>query len=589
MRIRLNAKRRGQALIMVTFSLITLCGMLGLVVDLGWAYFTKRSAQSAADVAALAAVKMVFSGSGATSDTACSFGNITCALTPIPCPATGNLQSACLYAQQQGFSNSQRQSVTVQASDRVSAPTVVGCNPVAHQAPTAPCVDTYYWVTVRITERVPQLFSAVMGHTEATVAARATAGVVKTQGAGQLRLINRENDPWGLGAPGNTLHNLGGPTLFVPGGVQVASAANGTGDQAAAFLGGNSLVESPFTSIRTGGRYDLQGNAQWVAAPVSANDGPQFKDPFSDRYRQPPILNGPHTPHPALGGVINHSVCPGGMCGEGLYYATGPQPNCSSNCQIVATGRELTLARDVTFASGSFGQYVFFGGLHTEGKNVNFGPGQYVLAGTKGPSTPLLEIDNKSLIQGGNGADAGRIFILTDSKYPGLESRVATVSPRYWPGPDNSLTFAMSSIKTGNNSGSRIDLYGLTDRTGNLPSGLEPFVPVLFWQDQLNSYVKYTADSQVSQCPDLAHPCMNASYPGLASSSPQFEMWATPFTSLRGAIYQPRGAWMLLQASGVMQGPLQVVTGAAKFQGSGTLSMSGVNDPIFVYGAALIE
>ncbi len=581
--------RRGQVIVMVTFALVLLCGMLGLVVDLGWAYFAKRSAQSAADVAALAAVKMVFSGSGAAADTACNFGNITCAPTPVACPATGNLQSACLYAAQQGYSNQGRTTVTVQASDRVTSPTVAGCDPVAHQPPTAPCVDAYYWITVRITERLPQLFSAVMGNKEATVAVRSTAAVVKTAGAGQLRLLNRENDPWGLGNPGNVLHNNGGPNLFVPGGVQIASAANGTGDSAAAFLGGNSTVESPFTSIRSGGQYNLQGNAAWVATPASAPDGPQFKDPFSDRGQQPPILPGPHTPHPAVGGVIDHTVCPGGICGEGIYYATGPQPGCTKSCAIVPNGGPLYISTDVSFSSSNFGQYVFFGGLQVRQKHVIFGPGEYVLAGTRGPDTLLLDIDNKSLIEGGSGNDAGRIFILTDSQYPGLESRVNTVGTRYWPGPDNSLTFAMTSIKTGNSADSRISLYGLSTRNGTLPSDLEPFTPVLFWQDQRNSYVQYNSDATVTQCPDLAHPCLNNSYPGLTSNSPEFDLWATPYTSLNGAVYQPRGAWMLVQASGVMQGPLQVVTGAAKFQGTGTLTMSGVTDPVWIYGAALVE
>ena len=45
-------KRRGQVLIMVTLALLMLCGMLGLVVDLGWSYFTKKSAQAAADAQA---------------------------------------------------------------------------------------------------------------------------------------------------------------------------------------------------------------------------------------------------------------------------------------------------------------------------------------------------------------------------------------------------------------------------------------------------------------------------------------------------------------------------------------------------------
>ena len=47
--------RRGQALLSVTFALIAMCGLLGLAVDLGWAYFVKKSAQSSADAAALSA------------------------------------------------------------------------------------------------------------------------------------------------------------------------------------------------------------------------------------------------------------------------------------------------------------------------------------------------------------------------------------------------------------------------------------------------------------------------------------------------------------------------------------------------------
>ena len=49
--------QRGQALIMITVSLMTLCGVMGLVVDLGWSYFVKKSAQSAADSAALASAE----------------------------------------------------------------------------------------------------------------------------------------------------------------------------------------------------------------------------------------------------------------------------------------------------------------------------------------------------------------------------------------------------------------------------------------------------------------------------------------------------------------------------------------------------
>ena len=41
--------RLGQALILVTLSLIPMFGLLGLAVDLGWMEFTKKAAQTAAD------------------------------------------------------------------------------------------------------------------------------------------------------------------------------------------------------------------------------------------------------------------------------------------------------------------------------------------------------------------------------------------------------------------------------------------------------------------------------------------------------------------------------------------------------------
>src|SRR5438132_1214719 len=49
-------RHRGQALIMTTLALIPMFGLMGLAVDLGWMEFTKKSAQTAADAAAMAAL-----------------------------------------------------------------------------------------------------------------------------------------------------------------------------------------------------------------------------------------------------------------------------------------------------------------------------------------------------------------------------------------------------------------------------------------------------------------------------------------------------------------------------------------------------
>lgn len=580
--------RRGQVLIMVTLALFTLLGMVGLVVDLGWSYYRKKAAQAAADAAALAAVRKALVSAAGAINIQCG-GSVVCAPSPVPCPAAGNLASACLYAAQNGFTNGGRQTVTVQASDRFTAPTVLGCSPTVHHPPTAPCVDTYYWVTVRISERIPQLFSAILGNREGGVSARATAAVGPGLFGGQLQLLNRENDPWLLGKPGNNLINGGGPTLRIPGGIVLSSAANGDRDAGAAYLTGNSTVESPFTIIRRGGKVNTIGTARWVAAPTQTVDSGQFRDPFSDRGSQPPILNRSLPLIPVPGGVLNSTVCPGGVCRSGIYYAYGVDPACGSACGNTATGDQLVVSGNLSFEDGAFGQFIIFGGLKIGQSVVNFGPGQYVFGGTKSPSTFTLDIDNKALITGGNGTDAGRIFIFTDSNYPGLSTYVRQIERRTWPGPGQSLTFAKISIKTGNNAGSSVTLYGLNRTSPNLPPELLPFAPVLTWQDQRNSYVRYNSDGTVAQCPDLANPCLNSTYPGLSSDSPQMELWATPYTNMKGVIYQPRGAWAIVQASGTIEAPIQLVTGAMKFQGNGTLTMAGINDPIVVYGAALVE
>ncbi len=58
--------RRGQALLLVTLALFAMCGLLGLAVDLGWAYFVKKSAQASSDAGALAAAHVVLSQVGQT-------------------------------------------------------------------------------------------------------------------------------------------------------------------------------------------------------------------------------------------------------------------------------------------------------------------------------------------------------------------------------------------------------------------------------------------------------------------------------------------------------------------------------------------
>src|SRR6266498_266617 len=157
---------RGQALVLLTLSLFAMCGMLGLAVDLGWSYFVKRSAQTAADAAAQAAAQQALDTVGQNGTFSCSNGQVACQAAG-PCNSSINLTTGCLYARQHGFSvggNGGRQNVTIAAD-------------ITSPAPTAPGVTVDYWVTVRATESIPQLFSAVLGNTIGNSASRATAAV----------------------------------------------------------------------------------------------------------------------------------------------------------------------------------------------------------------------------------------------------------------------------------------------------------------------------------------------------------------------------------------------------------------------------
>jgi Flp pilus assembly protein TadG len=169
-----RAKRqKGQALLLVTLSLLTMSGLLGLAVDLGWSYYVKKSAQAAADSAALAAVR--FAKQYATPPYNTCDGStpatLYCNSTPATCTSiqasfpNGDVNSACLYAQQNGFQDGVG-NVKVTVAANATSP-----------APTVPGVAVTYWVTVRVNQTIPQLFSAVLGNSSSLVSARATAAL----------------------------------------------------------------------------------------------------------------------------------------------------------------------------------------------------------------------------------------------------------------------------------------------------------------------------------------------------------------------------------------------------------------------------
>src|ERR1051325_11384987 len=223
-------RERGQILLMTTMSLMALIGLLALVVDIGWAYFQRKSAQKAADAASLAgAYQALFNVQSGTPQ--CGT-NVPCQ-DPTPCPTnitvptTDPISVACLYAQQNGFSvggNNGKQNVSVAAGTSVPPPSAPGVSGV------------YYWMTVRVIQTDSIWFGAVLTSDASSSrklapegpqdmlatlrglpvalalstfgpAARASAGLTDGVFGGSLFLLNRQNDTWPNDSAGVDLTN----------------------------------------------------------------------------------------------------------------------------------------------------------------------------------------------------------------------------------------------------------------------------------------------------------------------------------------------------------------------------------------------
>jgi hypothetical protein len=290
----------------------------------------------------------------------------------------------------------------------------------------------------------------------------------------------------------------------------------------------------------------------------------------------------------------------------GRYYAVDASGN--------ATGGQLTFNGSFTTFSNNgagFGSFIFFGGLQTGGSSqtITFSPGQYVFAGTMN-GMPDFMLDHGTTIKdmtsvGNNQVDAGEMFIFTDvpnpgagyAGYPGL-SGVVPVAVSAFGASNFSYGQAGFSFKSGNNNNSGVTLHGLNDGSGTLPPTLESYAPYLLWQDRGDTHIAYDPNGNIvtsgfgcvteaAGTASIDNPCVNSRVPG-GSSQPQMNLWATPTTKLFGAVYQPRGAWVNFQGGGNI-GPLQIVTGAFTLGGTPTVPLTGVNNPIRVPTAALIE
>jgi hypothetical protein len=572
---RLKSRKKGQAILMVSVALFAMCGMLGLAVDLGWSYFTMKSARTAADSAALAAAEQAFQqvGTGLFLCDSGIGGNVRCYPDPVSCaqatpsPPTNNVENGCLYAQQNGFTHlgdNSRQDVTMQAN-------------TTSPAPTAPGVVVAYWVTTRVTQSIPQLFSAILGNKTGLVAARATAGVLDAPVLFSIYTLDRQNDSTPNGN-GIDLFMNGGGTLQAQNGIMMASTANGTSGHYVAQIGGSAQVLSSTVDIRGAGWPDYP--SKFNPPPTNGfPDGTNFMDPMKGKGQPPP------PPRTAAGGPPEVQAPSTGYSGTvtltpGRYYAVDNQGR--------PTGNPIQFNGNITFSPGpsGFGEYVFYGGVafNNPGSVITFGAGRYVVAGAKSNKS-LVNVTNAVVLQDNSTAgmpasDAGEIFIFTDTNYPGLEVPAAVQALN--------LGFSSVDFQMGNDTQGAVNLHGLNNSSSALPANLKQFAPVVFWQDQRNSLVKYKSDGNIdyTSCGaghSIDNPCTN-SY----TVDPNLTIQASPNFHMYGVIYQPRGGYLSLQGSGNNNNPLMLVTGSLNFGGTPT-TLQPLPTPLGIRRVSLVE
>jgi len=585
--------RKGQVLLMSTLSLTLLFGVVGLAVEVGWAMYIRTLAQSAADAAALGAASQALSTIGQTAGATCGVTVRCQSLTS--CPATGNLQSGCLYAQQNGFTPggaSGRQTVQISAGTSTTIPGV-------SHVPGA-----IYWTQAVASQSIPKLFSAILGTVGLTTGAKATAAIYPHQITPSIYLLNRSSDCFAsllnLGVVcGEDFLSLLGSRVIARGGIYMSSSnPQGTflPNVAAATVVGAASVTSPYTYIMGNGGINTLGMTNWDAAPKNGfPEGDNFRDPMRGKG-QPPLPTG-LPDHPVPGGVILASLLGGTtILPPGKYYATNPLTG-------AALGTPVTILGNAAFSDGNsppcggFCNYVFFGGVVTGPlANTTFSPGRYVFAGAQpvagGPGVALTvgaagTLRDLTPLVGGQitqNTDAGEIFIFTDSHYPGLTLPVAI--------QNSGLTFPQVTAGFQGTTTFSVTLHGLNDNNPNLPAELKPFSPVLLWQDQANTTLGYNPDGSLdTSCGSVCSHVL--SVPG----SQQMIIGASqvggqPGTNLYGTIYTPRAAWTTLLGvlpGDTIRGPLQLITGSLQMAVNTTLDVTPLPNPMTRYTVSLVQ
>jgi hypothetical protein len=168
----------------MTMTLTVTVGAMGMAVDFGWSYFRKEAAGTAAAAAASAAMMAASSAAHQSCGTGATYWNCSSSYSCPASPSTGsiasNLDNGCLYAKQDGFLNTGRQTVTMQAGTGTP--------------PTAPGITPSYYVIANVSENIPTLFSAILGQQWMQAKSQATAAIFAGSAGGCIYILSTSAD-----------------------------------------------------------------------------------------------------------------------------------------------------------------------------------------------------------------------------------------------------------------------------------------------------------------------------------------------------------------------------------------------------------
>ncbi len=400
-----RAQQRGQAAIMITLGLSLLMGLLGLVVDLGWGYYRKQVAQTAADSAVMAAAL-----AAGTGTVACGSGGVVCSTSGVTCSSATsgtNFMSGCQYGAQNGVASS---NITM-AGDLASNTPLSG-------------IATSYWVKATVSESLPLTFIQVIGMHSASVSASATAGIVQSGSGGGCVYVLDPNAT-------KALWETASGDLESACGVWVNSS-----DSKAIYQTASATINTGTASTHLVGGYYQTGSSSINPAPVAASP---VTDPWASKTL--PTMSTPvvcssatapnFTPGTYCGGISfsgSANFAPGlyvmdgggfGMTGSGTVTGTGVTVLLSSDSSHTYKGLSINGSGTINLSAPTSGQYESM--LFIGDRSIASGVGSTVTGTTNTVFNGVMYLPKEAVTYTGGSNLANYTTIISDTlKMTGL-------------------------------------------------------------------------------------------------------------------------------------------------------------------------